>query len=283
MRRIQGRTALVTGAASGIGRAIALRLADEGARLYLLDIDQAGLNDVVAESRRRGVEAVGRNCDVSNPAQISAAVNDLKATYGQLHLLINNAGVAYYGRTRSMSAEHWNRVLATNLHAPLQFIRELLPTLQEQDEAHIVNVASICGLVGFGRVAAYCTSKFALVGLTESLRAEFGRQGLGVTALCPGLVDTRLFSDGLHGADCPQPKLPPRWLLTTPERIANCAIKAIYRDRGVVVIQPSAKLIYLVKRFTPWLLDLAGRVRRRKPAAKPQTPPVDQRSRKAAA
>lgn len=264
MRQIRGKTALVTGAASGIGRALALRLADEGARLYLLDVNPVALASVVGEVKQRGGEALGRHCDVGQPAQVSAAVGHLLDQWGGVDLLVNNAGITYYGRTLKMAPEHWDRLLAINLHAPIQLIRELLPTLLSREESHILNVASICGLVGMSRVAAYSTSKFALVGLSESLRAEFGRQGIGVTALCPGFVDTNLFSAAPRGTDLKESKRPPRWLLATPEAIANRAVRAIYRNQGLVVIQPYARMTYLVKRFAPGLLDLGNRLRRRK-------------------
>jgi short-subunit dehydrogenase len=270
MRIIRGKTALVTGAASGIGRAIALRLADEGAQLYLLDVNTVELTKVVAEAKRRGVEAVGRHCDLSQRPQITAAVHHLLDQLGGVDILVNNAGITYYGQTRAMAAEHWNQLLAINLHAPIQLTLELLPTLLSRDEAHILNVASICGLVGLERVAAYSTAKFGLVGFSESIRAEFVRQGVGVTALCPGLVDTNLFSAAARGRDLKQNKQPPRWMLATPELIAHRAIRAIYRNQGVVVIQPYAKLLHLLKRWAPGLLDLPNRLQGRKRAkAKP--------------
>ena len=125
MRQIRGKTALVTGAASGIGRAIALRLADEGARLYLIDVNAVEMAAVIAEAKRRGVDALGRQCDVSQPQEITAAVEHLLDRLGGIDILMNNAGIAYYGRTLHMSAAHWNQVLAVNLHAPIQFTREL--------------------------------------------------------------------------------------------------------------------------------------------------------------
>jgi NAD(P)-dependent dehydrogenase (short-subunit alcohol dehydrogenase family) len=266
MRTIRGKTALVTGAASGIGRAIALRLADEGARLYLLDINAVALARVVCEAECRGVEALGRHCDVSQPLQNTAAIHHLLDHFGGVDILVNNAGITYYGQTRKMAAEHWDRLLAINLHAPIQFTRELLPTLCSRDESHIVNVASICGLVGLERVAAYSTSKFGLVGFSESLRAEFVRQGVGVTALCPGFVDTNLFNAAARGEDLPENKVPPRWMLAQPDLIARRAIRAIYRNQGVVVIQPYARMLHLLKRFAPGVLDLPYRLQRRRRA-----------------
>ena len=143
-------------------------------------------------------------------------------------------------------------------------------------EAHVLNVASILGLVGLARVTAYSTSKFGLVGFSEALRAECVAQGVGVTALCPGLVDTKLFTSALPSPNGKPPKTPPKWLLTTPEIVANRAIRAIYRNRAVVVVQPYARLMYWAKRFFPGLLDLAHRTRRseRKPP-QPSTPGDD--------
>ena len=259
-----------------------MRLAAEGARLYLIDVNPVGLAGVVAEAKQHGVDVLGRHCDVSQPAQITAAVEHLLNQWGGVDLLVNNAGITYYGRTLNMAPEHWDRLLAINLHAPIQFTRELLPTLLSREESHILNIASICGLVGLSRVAAYSTSKFALVGLSESLRAEFGRQGVGVTALCPGFVDTNLFSAAPRGKDLKENKQPPRWMLATPEAIANRAVRAIYRNQGLVVIQPYARLTYLLKRLAPGLLDLGNRVRRRKQAhTTPRVAPADERRRAA--
>jgi NAD(P)-dependent dehydrogenase (short-subunit alcohol dehydrogenase family) len=275
MRVIRGKSALVTGAASGIGRAIALRLAAEGARVYLLDINAVELTKAVADVKQRGVEALGRLCDVSDSRQVSGAVQHLLDQWGGVDILVNNAGITYYGVTPRMSAEHWDRLLAINLHAPIQFTRELLPTLMSRDEAHVLNVASICGLVGLGRVAAYTTSKFALVGFSESLRAELCRNGLGVTALCPGLVDTNLFAAAPLGVDRSKNRQPPPWLLTTPERVAERAIRAIYRNQGLVVLQPYARFLYLAKRLAPGVLDLGNRFRRRKDRIATPTGPAD--------
>jgi short-subunit dehydrogenase len=273
MKVIRGKTALVTGAASGIGRAIALELAREGARVYLLDIDGQRLESVAAEARALGVETLTRVCDVSVPWQITAAVQHLLDQWGPLDILVNNAGLTYYGRTIHMTADSWNQLLAINLHAPIQFTRELMPAMLKRGEAHIVNVASICGLVGLARVAAYSTTKFGLVGFSESLRHECGRMGLGVTALCPGLVNTNLFTSAPRGKDLKASRKPPSWILITPEKVAKRAVRAIRRNHGVVVMQPMSHILYWVKRLTPGLLDLAHRLRRRKqlPPAPPKT------------
>ena len=145
-----------------------------------------GLQSIVDECRRAGVVAVGRKCDLSQPMQIAAAIADLLARWKYIDLVVNNAGVAYYGPTEKMTAEQWNWLMAINLLAPLQITRELLPTLLARGEAHILNVCSISGIVAGGRFSAYHTSKFGLVGFTEAMRAEYNRRGIGVTNLCPG-------------------------------------------------------------------------------------------------
>ncbi len=274
MKVIRGKAALVTGAASGIGRAIALRLADEGARVFLLDVNQDHLEDAAAAVRSRGAEAVARVCDVSAPAQVTASICHACDALGGVDILVNNAGITYYGRTQCMAAEHWDRLLAINLRAPIQFTCELLPSMLARGEGHVLNVASICGLVGMARIAAYTTSKFGLVGFSESIRHEFGRAGIGVTALCPGFVDTRLFASAPLGSDLAAAKQPPRWTLITPERVANRAIRAIYRNEHVVVMQATSRMLYFVKRLAPGLLDAVHRVRRPR---KLQPQPPEQR------
>jgi len=271
MREICGKWALVTGAASGIGRAIALRLAREGAHLFLVDIDAAGLASVVEGARQAGVQVIGRRCDVAEPREVSAAVAEILARCGGVDILVNNAGITYYGRTDRMSAEHWDRLMRVNLLAHVQFTRELLPSLLARAETHVLNVCSILGLIGMPKVTAYCTSKFAMVGFSESLRNEFGRQGLGVTALCPGFVSTNLFTNAPLEEAADEHKLPPRIICTTPERVAKAAIKAIYRNRRLVTMEPFARLMYAVKRFTPWLMDFIFHLGKRKRMARKMT------------
>ncbi len=264
MRTIRHKNALVTGAASGIGRAITLRLAHEGVHLYLLDVDEPGLASVVSSAKSEGVNALGNYCDVSQPTNITRSVADALARWGKIDILVNNAGITYYGDTDKMSAIDADRLLAINLHAPIQFTRELLPTLLAQPEAHVLNVASFFGLVGTRKLALYTASKFGLVGFSESLRAEYGRRGLGVTALCPGFVDTNLFDTAPLGTDRQENKRPPQWMLTTPERIAARAVKSIHRNRAVDIAQPYAQLAHYGKRFLPGLLDWANHLSRKR-------------------
>lgn len=264
MRTLQGKSALVTGAASGIGRAIALRLASEGVRLFLVDINEVGLHAAVQEVRSSGVEVLHRKCDVAEPREVSATVTEVLSRWGGVDILVNNAGITYYGKTERMSADHWDKLLHVNLLSHLQFTRELLPSLLARPEAHVVNVCSMFGLVGMPKLTAYCTTKFALVGFSDALRAEYGRDGLGVTALCPGFVDTNLFTSAPLGETQKEHKVPPAMLCTTPERVAQAAVRAIRRDRRLVVVSPAAYLLVSAKRFAPGIIDFVFRLGRRK-------------------
>ena len=254
MRVIRGKKALVTGAGSGIGRAIAVRLAREGADVCLVEIDEESLAEVADEVRRMGVEALPIPCDVSRPEQIDAAVDQLLERWGYVDLLVNNVGVVFTGTTHGMPAQEWDRLLAINLHAPIHFTRRLLPVLLERPDSHLVNVASMYGLFALRKSAAYHTTKFGLVGLSESLRAEYSPVGLGVSTICPGFVQTNLFRDGTTTNPSGVPR-PPNWICTTPEHVADKTIRAIYRNRRLVLITPMAYFGFYLKRFAPWLLD----------------------------
>jgi short-subunit dehydrogenase len=255
MRELRGKRAMISGAASGIGRAIALEFARQAVHLFLVDVDGDGLTRVAEEARTFGVEVIERCCDVSERNEISATVHAIHHYWGGVDVLVNNAGITYYGRIDEMSTEHWDRLMRINLDSHVQFTRELLPSLLARREAHVLNVCSMFGLLAMPKLTAYCTSKFAMVGFSEALRVEYGREGLGVTALCPGFVSTNLFASAPLPENGKGPKIPPRIFCTTPERIARVAVKAIRRNRRMVVIEPFAKVLTTIKRIAPSVID----------------------------
>jgi short-subunit dehydrogenase len=265
MRTIENKVAVVTGGGSGLGRTIALRLAEEGANLHLVDIDEAAAEATAKEIRSRGVQAAVTRCDLSDPRAIDELATQLSGQWDGIDILVNNAGVAWYGPTTKMKDAEWDKLLAINLHAPIRLTTKLLPALLSQPEAHVINMASICGFVCGGRFAAYHVSKFGLVGFSEALRAEFGRHGLGVTAVCPGPVLTNLYKNspcGYRDRDTPSP---PAWLCTTTDRVAAKTIRAIYRNQAVTLVGLAAHLLHYSKRLAPWAfyaLHTIGRRRR---------------------
>ena len=142
MRIIRGKKAMVTGAASGIGRAIALELAKEGADLFLVDIKADALAVVAHEARGLGVNAMTAVADLADPSQISGTVEQLRNAWKRLNILVNNAGTTYYGQTHLMTGKQWRRIMAVNLMAPIQLVHELLPMLLAAEDAHILNVSA---------------------------------------------------------------------------------------------------------------------------------------------
>ncbi len=267
MKNLQGKRALITGAASGIGRGIALALVTEGVDVWLVDIDASGLAFVAAEIEQLGRMAMTSECDVSRPADITQVVQAVTAVWGGIDILVNNAGVAYYGPTENMSAEQWQWLMSINLLAPIQFTRELLPTLLSRPEAHLLNVCSISGLVAGGRFAAYHTSKFGLIGFSEAMRAEFGRRGLGVTALCPGPVLTNLYKSAISGRAGRDVPTPPAWLCSSIDAVSRAAIKSIRHNCRMKLVGPMAHALWWSKKFAPAVLDWLNHLGRKRRTA----------------
>jgi 3-oxoacyl-[acyl-carrier protein] reductase len=255
MLALRGKRALVTGAASGIGRAIAVALAREGADICLLDIDEANLAVAAREVESWDVAVETRICDLTQPKEITRAVESLLASWGGLNILVNNAGLAYYGPTHQMNKTQWDKLLSVNLLAPIQLVRELLPALAAQDEAHILNVCSIFGLTTLRKGAAYQTTKFGLVGFTAALRAEYGGSQIGVTALCPGFARTAMLDKFATGSPDQPRHVVPAWLCTSAEHVAAAAVRAIRKNKGVVVVPLLARGMWRVTRASPALVD----------------------------
>ena len=185
-----GRVALVTGASRGIGRAIALALAEAGMDLALAARGQAGLDAVAGEVRTRGRRCVAVATDVGVPAAVDRLVGQTLAELGRVDVLVNNAGVGAHGTVEELAIDDWQRVLATNLTGPFLCSQAVLPAMKRQGGGVIINISSGAGKTGYAGMAAYCASKFGLMGFAESLAAEVGDAGIKVSTICPGTTVT---------------------------------------------------------------------------------------------
>lgn len=194
MQDFSGRVAVITGGASGIGRAIAHRLAAEGVKLVLADIEEPVLASTVAELTGTGAQVVGVPTDVSILADVQRLADRTLEEFGAVHIVCNNAGVAG-GTVATAPVELWNWVLGVNLYGVIHGCATFVPILLEQNVGHIVNTASIAGLGGVGAFGVYSTSKFAVVGLSESLHHELAALGsaVKVSVLCPGFLNTNIY------------------------------------------------------------------------------------------
>jgi NAD(P)-dependent dehydrogenase (short-subunit alcohol dehydrogenase family) len=187
------RTAIVTGSASGLGRAIALRLARDGWRIALADVDEASNRETLALVESRGGRGRIERLDVSDAAAWRRMVDGLRRDWQQLDLLVNNAGVAASAPVGELSLKDWNWVLQTNLNGAVYGCHEVVPWLKENPRGgHIVNIASVAAVMCAPDMAAYNTAKAGLVALSETLYSELQRHRIGVTVVCPGFVQTNI-------------------------------------------------------------------------------------------
>lgn len=192
MKDLAGKTAFVTGAASGIGFGIASALAQAGVKVMLCDIEEAALSTAVAELKRTNADVDGVRADVSLKAELQAAAEATTARYGNVHILVNNAGVGGGGPYGMWTDPGWNWVLGVNLMGVIWGIEIFGPLIEKHGEGgHIVSTASIAGLIS-GNSGYYNVSKYGVVALSEGLRIELAPRGVGVSVLCPGFVRTHI-------------------------------------------------------------------------------------------
>jgi NAD(P)-dependent dehydrogenase (short-subunit alcohol dehydrogenase family) len=239
-RTLSGKRVLVTGAASGIGRATAVAAAARGARLFLTDVDSTGLDDAVAEIRGAGgTVAHAEPLDVSDHAAVAAMAERIHGSHGgSLDVVMNVAGIAVWGTMETLSHEQWRRVVDINLMGPIHVLECFVPPMIAAGRGgHIVNVSSAAGLFGLPWHAPYSATKFGLRGLSEVLRFDLRRHDIGVSLVCPGAVDTGLVKTlEIAGVDRDAPimqKFTARFQRTavTPEQAAARILEGVERDR----------------------------------------------------
>jgi short-subunit dehydrogenase len=251
-------TALVTGAAGGIGAQLALGLARRGSDLVLLDIDTDGLAAVrEAVSAAGSVDVSTHVVDVADRAALLELAGELAQTHPDLHLLVNNAGVALGGHFEHLTLEEFDWVMDVNFRAPVALVHALLPTLRATAGAHIVNMSSLFGLITPAGQSAYSSSKFALRGFSEVLRAELGPAGVGVTTVHPGGVRTSIATSARIAAGAPADEVVPmlrqfdKLLRYPPDKAAEEILAGVASRKARVLISPEAVLGDAAVRLAP--------------------------------
>jgi NAD(P)-dependent dehydrogenase (short-subunit alcohol dehydrogenase family) len=264
MRPLRGAVAAITGAASGIGRALAVRLAQEGMALALADWDAQGLEETIrqiypeAEGRRVTDPLITTHLlDVSSEPAVRAYAQDVAGRHRGLALLINNAGVALDGNFEEISQADFEWLMGINFWGTVYGVRHFLPVLRREPQAHIVNLSSVFGLMGYPGQAAYCASKFAVRGFTESLRHELAKTAVRVSCVHPGGVRTQIADHARLGAKA-RPELAAenreqfqRAALTRPEAAAARIVQGILRDEPRIRVGRDALQIDRFVRLLP--------------------------------
>ena len=275
MKQLQGRVAVVTGAAGGVGRALAFALAHAGMDVALADLAEVELEPLAEALRALGRRTIAVPTDVSDPRALERLLQRTLAELGGCHLMCNNAGVFHAAPLLEASEAQWERVLGVNLWGVVHGCRVFGAHFAQQGEGHLLNTASAAGLFPVPGMSSYSTSKFAVVGLSQQLRWELAVHGVGVTVLCPGVLKTsmgRAAGVGLDHLDLEEMvrKAP------TPEALAKKAVRAIRHNRAMVIYGPEAQVFRLLRCLPAWITDPIGRFMAREAlkAVRPPAPPA---------
>lgn len=257
MDPFKDRVAVITGGAGGIGSALARAFAARGAKIVLADLDAANLAVVVKDLEKSGAEAIGIPTDVSKRDSVEALADAAVKSFGGVHLVCNNAGVATFGPLAKSTQKDWEFTMGVNFWGVVHGVQAFVPRLIAQRQGgHVVNTASMAGLVGMDWLGVYCASKFAVVGLTESLHRELRAHDIGCSVLCPMVVATRINDNSLRmrpaelrnpaGSDLSQfgGDAPPMVGGTIqPEELARRVVRAIERRQLYILTHPEQREI----------------------------------------
>jgi NAD(P)-dependent dehydrogenase (short-subunit alcohol dehydrogenase family) len=259
VKDFSGRVAAITGAGSGIGRALANNLARQGAHLALADIDDAGLAETVSMCEGYGVKISSQRLDVADRAAVEAWAEQVVADHGKVNLVFNNAGVALGATIESMSYEDFEWLMGINFWGVVYGTKAFLPHLKASGEGHVVNLSSVFGLISVPSQSAYNAAKFAVRGFTDTLRMELAIEGapVSVTTIHPGGIKTNIAKNARIDDSLTEMAGDPekarrefeRAFITSPEKAARQILAAVQRDKRRALIGPDAKAIDFISRL----------------------------------
>ncbi|MGE0128078.1 MAG: SDR family NAD(P)-dependent oxidoreductase [Blastocatellales bacterium] len=257
MKIDQTSVAIVTGAASGIGRALAVRLARDGVSLAIADVNQAGLDETARLINGASGKITTHVVDVSDKERVAAFADEVAAAHGRANLLINNAGVALAGTTEELSIDDIEWLMGINFWGVVYGVKYFLPVLRQQPQAHIVNISSVFGIIGPAGQSAYAASKFAVRGFTEALRHEMAGGNVKVSVVHPGGIRTNIANDARPGAGANQAAVEKDRAIfntaarTSPEAAAERIVRGVLRDEERILIGADAWMIDRIQRWAP--------------------------------
>jgi NAD(P)-dependent dehydrogenase (short-subunit alcohol dehydrogenase family) len=262
IRIFGGATAIVTGGASGIGRALAEELAKRGCEVVLADLQIESAEEVASEIRASGGKATAVKIDVTDFSAMEQLAQETASRTGRLDFIFNNAGIAIGGLVNRLGIEDWNRIVDVNLRGVINGIQATYQIMMKQGFGHIINTASMAGLgVGPGNIP-YTTTKYAVIGLSKSLRAEAAQFGIRVSVICPGAIRTPILEGGKFGKlliDIPPEELRRMWEKVRPmppNLFAEKVLKSVAKNKAIIIVPSWWKLFWWVDRLAPSLAIL---------------------------
>lgn len=245
--RLKGKVSIITGSARGIGHATAIKFAKEGAKVVVCDLDQKGVDEVVAEIKASGGEAIGFTVNVTDKTSIAAMVKGVMERYGRIDALVNNAGIVEDSQFRKMSDDQFDRVIDINLKGTYNCTKAVVEVMLAQNAGVILNASSIVGLYGNFGQTNYAASKFGVIGLVKTWARELGRKGIRANAVCPGFVETTILKSIPDKVMKALVERVPLGRLAKPEEIANtyaflASDEASYINGAVIEVSGGATI-----------------------------------------
>ncbi|MCK8645644.1 SDR family NAD(P)-dependent oxidoreductase [Mycobacterium colombiense] len=264
---LSGKVAFITGGASGIGAALAAKLAGGGAEVWLADRQLAAAQELAQRLGNGGTKTHAIELDVRDYPAFEAAVAEAVRTSGGIDYLFNNAGIGVGGEVDSYSLDDWNDVLAVNLHGVVHGIQAVYPIMIRQRSGHIVNTASMAGLLAGPGTASYTASKHAVVALSKALRLEAERHNVKVSVLCPGAIRTPILTGGVYGrmtnTGASEQDILKSWEPTrpmAPDKFAARVLRAVLRNKAIIIVPAWWKTLWYLERLSPTMSMQVGRL-----------------------
>jgi NAD(P)-dependent dehydrogenase (short-subunit alcohol dehydrogenase family) len=253
------KIAVVTGAASGIGRAVAMGLGRFGATVCIADLNETGAKETASMITGAGGNAYAAPLDVTKSAEVKRLIDDVTRRHGRLDYMFNNAGIAIVGETRDMTDEHWKKIIDINLMGVLAGTLAAYRIMVKQGFGHIVNTASLAGLLPVPLESSYSLTKYAVVGLSTSLRGEGAALGVKVSVVCPGFVRTPILDNYIavgFDRDSMAADMPPT---TDVDKAARIILSGVAKNRSIILVGRDAHIAWRLYRLWPALVEFFGR------------------------